>query len=313
MTTLLLRRTLTIVPTLLGVVVVLFVVLRVLPSDPAAAILGDHATETALANLRARLGIDKPIHLQFFDYFSGLVTGDLGASYRTGRPVIDMIAFVFPHTLILAIASVLFASIVGIPLGIMSSQQRGKLADHVVRVLSLFGLSVPVFYLGVLLLLLFVLKFPIFPLSGAGSLNAPLQYLMHLALPVIALGLTQSALIMRMTRASMLEVAELDYVRTARAKGVGRSALLWRHIFRNAMLPVVTIIGLDFGALLAGTVLTESVFNRPGIGLMLVDAIRGRDYPLTQGLILLLTLMITIVNLIVDILYSLINPRITYQ
>lgn len=313
MTTVILRRALTIVPTLLGVAVVLFLVLRVLPSDPAAAILGDHATESALANLRARLGIDKPIHLQFVDYFSSLLRGDLGNSYRTGRPVLEMISFVFPHTLLLAAASVLFATIVGIPLGIMSSQQRGKLADHVVRVVSLFGISVPVFYLGILLLLLFVLKIPIFPLSGAGPLNEPLEYFKHLVLPMVALGLTQSALIMRMTRASMLEVAELDYVRTARAKGVAQTPLLWRHIFRNAMLPVVTIIGLDFGALLAGTVLTESVFNRPGIGLLLVDAIRGRDYPVTQGLILLLTLLITIVNLLVDVLYSLINPRITYR
>jgi ABC-type dipeptide/oligopeptide/nickel transport system permease component len=313
MTTVILRRALTIIPTLIGVAVVLFLVLRVLPSDPAAAILGDHATESALANLRARLGLDKPIHIQFADYFSSLLKGDLGNSYRTGRPVLEMISFVFPHTLLLALASVLFATVVGIPLGIMSSQQRGKLADHVVRVVSLFGISVPVFYLGILLLLLFVLKFPVFPLSGAGPLNRPFEYFKHLVLPMVALGLTQSALIMRMTRASMLDVAELDYVRTARAKGVAQAPLLWRHIFRNAMLPVVTIIGLDFGALLAGTVLTESVFNRPGIGLLLVDAIRGRDYPVTQGLILLLTLLITIVNLLVDVLYSLINPRITYR
>jgi peptide/nickel transport system permease protein len=296
--------------------------------------MGDSATTGALADCSRSLGLDRPLAVQYVDYLWKSVQFDFGNSLRQGYPVSEYIARMFPHTLVLVLSSAVVAAVIGIPIGIVSAlKRRSPLIDYPLRIIALLGLSMPVFWLGILLLIVFSLRLDIFPLIGGGDLDGVIHMLRtgeafaspgdflaavgdvlyHLALPAFALGFTLAATVSRLSRSAMLEVISQDYIRTARAKGQGERAVVYKHAFRNMMVPLLTIIGLFVAVALTGTVLTETVFTRPGLGKMLVDAIGARDYPLAQGAITVFTMTIILVNLIVDMLYAVVDPRITYR
>ena len=329
-----LRRVLVAVPMLLGAMSIVFFAMRILPGDPCVAMMGDQATTEALADCTKNLGLHRPLAVQYVDYIWRSVQFDFGNSLRQGYPVSEYIARMFPHTLVLVMSSAVVAALIGIPIGIISAlKRRSPLIDYPLRIIALLGLSMPVFWLGILLLIVFSLHLNIFPLIGGGDLDGVIQMLRngeavtsprdflaavgdvlhHLALPALALGFTLAATVSRLSRSAMLEVISQDYIRTARAKGQGERAVVYKHAFRNMMVPLLTIIGLFVAVALTGTVLTETVFTRPGLGKMLVDAIGARDYPLAQGAITVFTMIIIVVNLTVDMLYAVVDPRITYR
>ena len=328
------RRLLIAVPMLVGAMSIVFFSMRILPGDPCVAMMGDQATTEALADCSRNLGLHRPLAVQYVDYIWRSVQLDFGNSLRQGYPVSEYIARMFPHTLVLVLSSAVVAALVGIPIGIVSAlKRRSPLIDYPLRIIALLGLSMPVFWLGILLLIVFSLHLDIFPLIGGGDLEGVLHMLRtgeafaspgdflaaagdvlhHLVLPAFALGFTLAATISRLSRSAMLEVISQDYIRTARAKGQGERAVVYKHAFRNMMVPLLTIVGLFVAVALTGTVLTETVFTRPGLGKMLVDAIGARDYPLAQGAITVFTMTIIVVNLIVDMLYAVVDPRITYR
>lgn len=328
------RRLLIAVPMLVGAMSIVFFSMRILPGDPCVAMMGDQATTEALADCTRNLGLHRPLAVQYLDYIWRSVRLDFGNSLRQGYPVSEYIARMFPHTLVLVLSSAVVAALVGIPIGIVSAlKRRSPLIDYPLRIIALLGLSMPVFWLGILLLIVFSLRLDIFPLIGGGDLEGVLQMLRtgeaftspgeflsavgdvlhHLALPAFALGFTLAATISRLSRSAMLEVISQDYIRTARAKGQLERAVVYKHAFRNMMVPLLTIVGLFVAVALTGTVLTETVFTRPGLGKMLVDAIGARDYPLAQGAITVFTMTIIFVNLVVDMLYAVVDPRITYR
>ena len=329
-----LRRLLVAVPMLLGAMSIVFFAMRVLPGDPCVAMMGDQATSQALADCTKNLGLHRPLVVQYADYMWRSVQFDFGKSLRQGYPVSEYIGRMFPHTLILVLAAAVVAALVGVPIGIVSAlKRRNPLIDYPLRIFALLGLSMPVFWLGILLLIFFSLRLDIFPLIGGGDLDgviamirsgemfkypgdfavAILDVLHHLTLPALALGFTLAATVSRLSRSAMLEVISQDYIRTARAKGQVERAVVYKHALRNMMVPLLTIIGLFVAIALTGTVLTETVFTRPGLGKMLVDAIGARDYPLAQGAITVFTMIIITVNLAVDMLYAVVDPRITYR
>ena len=329
-----LRRVLVAVPMLLGAMSIVFFAMRILPGDPCVAMMGDQATTEALADCTKNLGLHRPLAVQYVDYIWRSVQFDFGNSLRQGYPVSEYIARMFPHTLVLVMSSAVVAALIGIPIGIISAlKRRSPLIDYPLRIIALLGLSMPVFWLGILLLIVFSLHLNIFPLIGGGDLDGVIQMLRngeavtsprdflaavgdvlhHLALPALALGFTLAATVSRLSRSAMLEVISQDYIRTARAKGQGERAVVYKHAFRNMMVPLLTLIGLFVAVALTGTVLTETVFTRPGLGKMLVDAIGARDYPLAQGAITVFTMIIIVVNLTVDMLYAVVDPRITYR
>ena len=329
-----LRRLVVAVPMLLGAMSIVFFAMRVLPGDPCVAMMGDQATTEALADCTKNLGLNRPLAIQYVDYLWRSVQFDFGTSLRQGYPVSEYIARMFPHTLLLVMASAIVAALVGIPVGIVSAlKRRNPLIDYPLRIFALLGLSMPVFWLGILLLIGFSLHLNLFPLIGGGDLDGvihmirtgdlfsnPADFLAavgdvlhHLALPAFALGFTLAATVSRLSRSAMLEVISQDYIRTARAKGRGEWAVVYKHALRNMMVPLLTIIGLFVAIALTGTVLTETVFTRPGLGKMLVDAIGARDYPLAQGAITVFTMIIITVNLVVDMLYVVVDPRVTYK
>ncbi len=329
-----LRRLLVAVPMLLGAMSIVFFAMRVLPGDPCIAMMGDQATTEALADCTKNLGLHRPLVVQYADYMWRSVQLDFGKSLRQGYPVSEYIARMFPHTFILVVAAAVVAALVGVPVGIVSAlKRRNPLVDYPLRIFALLGLSMPVFWLGILLLIVFSLRLNLFPLIGAGDLDgvismirtgemfsypgdffaAVADVLHHLALPAFALGFTLAATVSRLSRSAMLEVISQDYIRTARAKGQVERAVVYKHALRNMMVPLLTIIGLFVAVALTGTVLTETVFTRPGLGKMLVDAIGARDYPLAQGAITVFTMIIITVNLVVDMLYAVVDPRITYK
>jgi ABC-type dipeptide/oligopeptide/nickel transport system permease component len=329
-----LRRLLVAVPMLLGAMSIVFFAMRILPGDPCVAMMGDQATTEALADCTKNLGLHRPLAVQYVDYIWRSVQFDFGNSLRQGYPVSEYIARMFPHTLVLVMSSAVVAALVGIPIGIVSAlKRRSPLIDYPLRIIALLGLSMPVFWLGILLLIVFSLHLDIFPLIGGGDLDGVIHMLRsgeafssprdflaavgdvlhHLALPALALGFTLAATVSRLSRSAMLEVISQDYIRTARAKGQGERAVVYKHAFRNMMVPLLTIIGLFVAVALTGTVLTETVFTRPGLGKMLVDSIGARDYPLAQGAITVFTMTIIVVNLVVDMLYAVVDPRITYR
>jgi len=296
--------------------------------------MGDKATCLALADCTKSLGLNRPLPVQYMDYLWRSVRLDFGNSLREGYPVSEYIARMFPHTFVLVLASAVVAALVGIPIGIVSAlQRRNPLVDYPLRIIALLGLSMPVFWLGILLLIVFSLRLDLFPLIGGGDLDGALamirsgeafsapgdflaavgDVLHHLALPALALGFTLAATVSRLSRSAMLEVISQDYIRTARAKGQGERMVVYKHALRNMMVPLLTIIGIFTAIALTGTVLTETVFTRPGLGKMLVDAIGARDYPLAQGAITVFTMIIIVVNLAVDMLYAIVDPRITYR
>jgi len=329
-----LRRVVVAVPMLFGAMSIVFFAMRILPGDPCVAMMGDQATTEALADCTKNLGLHRPLAVQYVDYLWRSVQLDFGNSLRQGYPVSEYIARMFPHTLVLVLSSAVVAALIGIPIGIVSAlKRRSPLIDYPLRIIALLGLSMPVFWLGILLLIVFSLHLNVFPLIGGGDLDGVISMLKngeafssprdflaavgdvlhHLTLPALALGFTLAATVSRLSRSAMLEVISQDYIRTARAKGQVERAVIYKHAFRNMMVPLLTIIGLFVAVALTGTVLTETVFTRPGLGKMLVDAIGARDYPLAQGAITVFTMIIIFVNLTVDMLYAVVDPRITYR
>jgi ABC-type dipeptide/oligopeptide/nickel transport system permease component len=294
------------------VLTLVFVIVRIVPGDPALVILGDQATPEAITALRARLGLDRPLHEQYFEFLFASLTGDFGTSLVTGRPIVSEVAAVLPHTLDLTGAAMLIGTVVGVPVGIWAALHRNRAIDVTARILSLLGLSFPVFVSGIFLLLLFALHWKIFPVIGNANLADPVDRLHKLVLPAITLGLVMAAYITRVTRSAMLHVLSEDFIRTARAKGVPWRAVVWKHGLRNALIPVVTVVGLYVGILIGNSVLTEIVFNRPGLGKIIVGALNQRDYSMLQGLMVIYCFLIVVVNLITDLTYGLIDPRVKH-
>jgi peptide/nickel transport system permease protein len=313
MTAFVLKRLGFAVITLFAVLTIVFFIVRVLPGDPAMAILGDQATQGALAALRARLGLDQPLYVQYLRFLGGVVVGDWGVSMVSGRPVILEFMKVLPATLELTVVSLVLGAVVGIPLGVWSAVRRNRLPDYVTRIASLLGLSFPAFVSAVLLLLVFAIQLRWFPVISSGQGTSLGDRLRDLALPAVNLGLIMAAYITRVARSAMLEVLNQDYVRTAHAKGLAFAVIIWRHCLRNAMIPVVTVVGLYLGILIGNSVLTEIVFNRPGLGKLIVGALNQRDYTMLQGMMVIYTLIVVLVNLITDLTYGLIDPRIKYK
>lgn len=309
----LIRRIFLALFSLIGVITCVFLLLRALPGDPAALILGEFATPETLALVRTKLGLDKPLYIQYFIFLQDMVQLDFGRSIVTRQPVFNEIRWVLPYTIHLALAATAISSLLGVMAGILSAKARNTTKDHFTRILSLIGISMPEFWVGILLVQTFSIRMKLFPAIGGGREGDVMSIIMHLILPALALGLALTALTARMTRSSMLEVLGQDYIRTALAKGMTETAVLWKHALRNALIPIVTIIGLNMGRLLGGAVIIEIVFARPGLGKLLVDSIFARDYPMVEGVITVIATVFIVVNLVVDLTYAFIDPRIRYE
>lgn len=328
------RRLLGLIPVLLGISLLVFLFLHLIPGDPAVVLLGERANPEQVESLRERLGLNQPLPTQYVLFLRDLLSGDLGTSIFNLLPIRDQLANRWPATFELALSAMLIAVILGIPLGILAAVRKNSLWDNASTIFSLIGVSMPVFWLGLLLIYLFAVNLHWLPPSGRISieggnafqaisgfflLDALLQrramgdVLSHLILPALTLGTIPLAILMRITRSAMLEVLSQDYVRTARAKGLAERVVIFRHALKNALLPVVTIIGLQFGTLLGGAILTETIFSWPGIGLWLYEGILNRDYPVVQGGVVFVALIFVIVNLLVDLSYALLDPRIQYR
>lgn len=291
------------IPTLIIVVTFVFFFVRLIPGDPARLVAGEQATLQDVEAVRERLGLNQPVYIQYIKYILGLLQGDLGTSLRTSRPVLTEVASRYWNTMALTIASLIWSTIVGVILGVWSGKNRGKWQDFTGMTLAVSGISLPNFWIGFLLIMLFSVKLRWFPTTGAGSWR-------NLVLPAITLGTSIAAIIARFTRSSIVEVMKEDYIRTARAKGLKEKTVIWAHAFRNSMISVVTVVGLQFGFLLGGSVVTEAVFAYPGLGQLLIESVNYRDYPAIQSLILIFSLQFIVINLIVDILYAALNPEI---
>lgn len=305
MSSYMLRRMVLLIPVLIGVAIIVFGMVRMLPGDPAVAMAGVHATPEYIAQVRADLGLDEPLPVQFGAFMSRLIRGDLGTSTRTNRPVAVEIWPRFLNTLALTTVSLVIASFFGILFGVISATRPYSLLDNVIMIFSLFGVAAPVFWSGLILMLIFSVWLGWLPSSGMGT---PL----HFVLPALTLAAYSTALIARMTRSSMLEVLNMDYITTAKSKGLTEKVVVIKHALRNALIPIVTILGLRFGMMLGGAVLTETVFSWPGVGRLMVDSILARDYPVVQGSVLLLALLFVLINLFVDLLYAFLDPQIQY-
>jgi ABC-type dipeptide/oligopeptide/nickel transport system permease component len=306
MTRHLLLRLLYTIPAIWLILTMVFLLVHIVPGDPVQQMLGEGTRAEDLQQLRHALALDLPLHVQYAHYLAGLARGDLGKSFRFQTPVLGVVLERYPATLQLAFAGLLVCAAIGIPAGVLAAHRRGRAADRAVGFFTLLGLSVPNFALGPLLILFFSIFLGWLPVSGrAGFLS--------LILPAITLGAALAAILTRMVRSSMMEELSSDYVRTARAKGLPEFAVLFRHAFRNALIPIITILGLQFGTLLAGTIVTESIFSWPGIGRLTVQAISARDYPLLQGCILVIAISYVLVNFATDIVYALVDPRIRLQ
>ena len=306
MTAFILRRLLLAIPTLLGVLVVAFLLLYVAPGDPVMAMVGERADEETIARLRRELRLDQPIYKQFGHYVGGIARGDLGRSYITNRPIQRDIRERFPKTLQLAGAAMLLAASIGITLGILSAWRPGGLIDRIGLGIAYLGVSFPVFWVGLLLILLFAVTLRVLPPSGFGGWK-------YLILPAVALGMRSIAFLARMTRSAMLDALGSDFVRTARAKGLTERSVVGRHALRNALIPIITVLGLDFGSYLTGSILTETIFSWPGLGRYVVNAIARRDLPAIQGSVLFLSAVFVLVNLITDLAYAKADPRVSYR
>lgn len=335
MGTFILRRLLLLIPIMLGLTVLVFLFIRLLPGDPAGAILGERATPESIERVRTALGLDRPLIEQYWEYVSGLARLDLGTSFITNRDVADDFLQRFPATIELTAAAMLFALTLGIPLGMLTAKRRGSWIDSAGTVVSLIGISIPIFFLGLMLKFLFAIHWPILPDSGridlieyviprvtnlmtvdallAGEWGGFVDAVRHLILPGIALGTIPLAIIMRITRASVIDVLNEDYVRTANAKGLPSRVVDNRHVLRNALLPVVTVIGLQMGLLLGGAILTETIFGWGGVGKWIYDAVVNNDYQVIQSGVLVLAVIFVLVNLAVDVSYAYLNPRIRYS
>jgi ABC-type dipeptide/oligopeptide/nickel transport system permease component len=306
------KRLLSAAVTLFAVLTLVFVLVRIVPGDPAQVILGDQASAAAIAQLRERLGLDQPLFIQYAEFLGAVTAADFGNSMVTGSPVAKEVLAVLPYTLELAGAALLIGSIIGIPLGVWAALHRNRAIDYWVRVISLTGLSFPAFTSAILLLLVFAIQLQWFPVIS-GEADSFGGHIRNLTLPALNLGIIMAAFIARVARSSMLEVLSQDYVRTALAKGVPMRSVIMRHCLRNALIPIVTVIGLYFGVQIGNSVLTEIVFNRPGLGKLIVGALNQRDYTMLQGLIVIYAFAVVLVNLVTDLTYGLIDPRVQYR
>ena len=306
MTRFVLRRVLLAIPTLFGVLVVAFLLLYVAPGDPVTAMIGERADTATIARLRRDLRLDDPIQVRFGHYVGNVLRGDLGNSYITNRPISRDIRERFPKTLQLAATAMAFAALIGILLGVLSARNPGGWIDRFALGLAYLGVSFPVYWVGLLFILLFAVTLRWLPPSGYGSFR-------FLILPALALGMRSIAFLARVTRSAMLDAMSADYVRTARAKGLAERVVTLRHALRNAMIPIITVLGLDFGAYLTGSILTETVFSWPGLGRYVVNAIARRDLPAIQGAVLFLSVVFVLVNLIADLAYAKTDPRVAYS
>lgn len=328
------KRLLLLIPVLLGVSITVFVVMHVFTSDPAAIILGQHAKTDQIEKLREELGLNHPLYVQYWDFIKGAVQGNLGNSLISRTEVTKELLSRFPATIELALAAILFASVAGITIGIVSAVKQNTIFDYAGMVTALIGVSMPIFWLGLVLIIVFALWLQILPVAGritigmeparitgfyfidsliTGNFEAFKSALSHMILPAVALGSYSTAIIARMTRSTMLEIIRQDYIRTARAKGLFEKIVIFQHALRNALIPILTVIGLQLGSLLGGAVLTETVFAWPGIGSYTIDAILRSDYPVVQGSVMLVATVFVLVNLIVDLLYAWLDPRIKYS
>jgi peptide/nickel transport system permease protein len=329
-----LKRLLLLIPVLIGVSILIFVIVRLTPGDPARILAGEHATEEYVQATRERWGLDKPMYVQYYIWFKSLLRGDLGRSITTHSPVVEEIFNRFPATLELSLFAMFLAIVIGILAGIISAIRQYHFFDYFSMTIALFGISMPVFWLGLMLMFVFGLWLDILPISGRINVMIPLQNitglyvldsiltlnfqalgssLLHLILPSIALGTIPMAMIARITRSSMLEIIRQDFIRTERAKGLPERMVIFKHALKNALIPIITVIGMEFGLLLGGAILTETVFAWPGLGRYTVDAVYARDYPAIQGSVLFIAFIFVVVNLITDVLYAYINPRIRYH
>lgn len=305
------RRLLLAIPTLIAMLTMVFVLVRLVPGDPAVAMLGDRASAETLQTLRAELGLDQSIAVQYVQFVTKTLSGDFGRSMTSGRTVLEEVALVLPYTLELAVAAMLIGTCLGIPLGVLAAVRRNQWPDYLSRILSLVGLSFPGFVSGILMLLAFAVWLQWLPVMSRAS-SDPISHLRNLALPALNLGLIMTAYIARVTRSSMLEVMGEDYIRTARAKGVQPMKLVVRHALGNALIPIVTVVGLYFGTLIGNSVLTEIVFTRPGLGKLILGALQSRDYTLLQGLMVVFATFVILVNTATDLIYALVDPRVSY-
>ncbi|MCF8000612.1 MAG: ABC transporter permease [Halanaerobiales bacterium] len=328
------KRLLALIPVIIGVALVVFLIIHLIPGDPAQTMLGERATVESIERLRESMGLNQPLYIQFINFFRDLLSGDLGRSVMSNNPVIDEISVRFPATLELSFFAMIFAVVVGIPAGIFAATHQNSLFDNFSMLVALIGVSMPIFWLGLMLIWLFAVILGWLPPSSRLSVGIEMEYitniliidsilqlnwaafknvLSHLILPAIALGTIPMAIVARMTRSSMLEVLKKDYIRTAYAKGLQDRIVVYKHALKNAFIPIITVVGLQFGVLLGGAVLTETIFSWPGLGKYLVDAIYARDFPVVQGGILFFAITFVFVNLLVDISYAAIDPRIEYN
>lgn len=310
-----LRQLFLAIPALFGVLIITFLLMRAVPGDVVTQLVGIDGNVSAerMDEMRRMFGLDLPIHEQFGQWLGAALQGDLGSSLRTSRPILQDLALRFPVTLELTILSLIVALLIAIPLGVVAALYRGKTADSIISIFALLGLSIPGFFLGILLILLFSLKLGLLPPAGYIPMQESLaQNLIHMILPSVSLGLVLAAAITRIVRSSMLEILGRDYIRTARAKGLAEHNVTYRHALRNALIPVITVIGLQFGSLLGGAIIIEQVFSLPGVGRFALEGINLRDYPVVQGAVIVIAASFIVVNLLVDLIYSLIDPRIRY-
>ncbi len=291
------------IPTLVGAMLVMFILVRILPGDPARLIAGPEALEQDVQRIREQLGLNKPLYLQFIDYMSSILRGDLGTSIKYGTPVINEIMSRLPYTIALALAAEAIAVAVAIPLGIYSAIKPRSRVSYIASVFSLIGASAPIFWIGLIFIYIFAVNLRVLPSSGADSPR-------HIILPAVTLALLLMGNLTRITRAAVMEALESNHVLTAMSKGLGARVILTRHVLRNAMIPIVTIMGIQVGALLGGAVITETVFAWPGIGSLLIDSLFYRDYPLAQGIILFIVFIFIVINIVTDVLYAYIDPRV---
>ncbi len=307
------RRLLSLVPVMLGVSITVFLILQITPGDPARLMAGQQADPQVLQNIRTELGLNLPLHVQYWNFLTGALQGDLGRSYRSGRPVMQEIRNRLPNTIELAVAGMVFALLLGLTAGVLAAYKRNTLFDTLTMIGSLLGISMPGFWIAILLLLLFSLNLGWLPASGRGGSLWTAGSWRYILLPAFTLSLSSAAVLARITRATMIEVLNQEYIKTARAKGLGQRTVIIKHALKNAMIPVVTIAGIQFGDMLANTAIIETVFAWPGISRVGVQAIAARDFPMVQGVVLFTALVFVLMNLVVDMLYVYLDPRIKYE
>jgi ABC-type dipeptide/oligopeptide/nickel transport system permease component len=302
----LLKRLVFVLPVVWAVVTLVFLLIHIVPGDPVRNALGDNATEQQVAELKHKLGLDLPLSQQYIHYWKGLFTGDLGTSLVTNEPVLEKILGRYPATIQLALAGLFVAILIAIPLGVTAGSNQGKIIDNIASVISLLGISAPGFVIGPLMIYLFAIKLNWFPVAGRGGPE-------YLVLPAVTMGAALAAILTRMVRSSVIEELGEDYVRAARAKGLSERQVIYKHVLKNGLIPVVTVLGLQFGVLLAGAIITETIFSWPGLGRLTVDSINSRDYPLVQGCILMIALTYIVANVLTDFAYRLLDPRIKVE